>query len=202
MKPLKYLTLPLFLFSTLTACADEGSSKEVKNNLEDYPTVELQTNKGNILVQLNRKKAPKTVKNFLSYANSGFYNGTIFHRVIDGFMIQGGGFDTNLNKKVTNSPIINEAKNGLQNVTGSIAMARTSDPNSATSQFFINVNNNDFLNYPKEAHGYAVFGKVVSGMDVVNNIKSQPTENRGNAFANLPKTTITINKVIVNDSSQ
>ena len=140
----------------------------------------LHTNFGDITLELDSAKAPKTVANFVEYVKSGHYNGTIFHRVINNFMIQGGGFDKNMKQKPTNAPIPNEAKNGLKNVTGSIAMARTSDPQSASAQFFINVKDNDFLNYPgQDGWGYAVFGKVTKGMDVVDKIKVVKTGNSG-----------------------
>ncbi|HVJ25211.1 MAG TPA: peptidylprolyl isomerase [Burkholderiales bacterium] len=140
------------------------------------PQVDVRTNLGTIRLELNAAKAPKTVENFLQYVKDGHYNGTIFHRVIDGFMIQGGGIGSNMREKSTRAPVQNEAKNGLKNDVGSIAMARTSDPHSASAQFFINVKNNDFLNYPgQDGWGYAVFGKVVSGMDVVTKIAKTPT---------------------------
>jgi peptidyl-prolyl cis-trans isomerase A (cyclophilin A) len=143
------------------------------------PRVELKTTAGSIVLELYADKAPKTVANFLQYVREGHYNGTVFHRVIDGFMIQGGGFEPGMKQKPTRPPIENEAKNGLKNETGTIAMARTSDPNSATAQFFINVANNDMLNAPQpDGHGYAVFGKVVQGMDVVNKIKGVRTGSR------------------------
>lgn len=140
------------------------------------PVVVIDTNMGAIEVELNEEKAPITVKNFLSYVDSKFYNGLIFHRVIDNFMIQGGGYDDKMKEKATKAPIKNEASNGLRNDTGTIAMARTGDPNSATAQFFINVSDNSSLNYPSpDGHGYAVFGKVTSGMHVVNRIKKVKT---------------------------
>ena len=140
------------------------------------PQVSLKTSMGEIVLELDQEKAPKSVENFLQYVKSGFYKGTIFHRVIDGFMIQGGGFDTKMVQKPTNPPIQNEAKNGLKNVPYSIAMARTGDPHSATAQFFINVNNNTSLNSPsRDGWGYAVFGKVVKGMEVVDKIRAVPT---------------------------
>jgi len=142
----------------------------------------LHTSMGDIKLELNKEKAPVTVENFVSYVNDGHYNGTIFHRVIDGFMIQGGGFDKDMQQKSTKAPIKNEANNGLKNDVGTIAMARTSDPHSASAQFFINIKNNDFLNFSSETAqgwGYAVFGKVVDGMDVVNKIKSVKTGNHG-----------------------
>lgn len=142
----------------------------------------LHTNFGDIKLELNKEKAPATVENFVSYVNDGHYNGTIFHRVIDGFMVQGGGFDQDFNQKPTNPPIKNEANNGLKNDVGTVAMARTQDPHSASSQFFINIKDNDFLNFSAETMqgwGYAVFGKVVDGMDVVNQIKGVKTGNKG-----------------------
>lgn len=139
------------------------------------PRVDIQTNKGQIIVELDEQKAPKTVENFLQYVKSGFYDGTIFHRVISGFMIQGGGLTANMVQKTTRAPIVNEGLNGLKNVTGSIAMARTSDPDSATAQFFINVANNDFLDATPAKAGYAVFGRVVKGMDVVMSISKVMT---------------------------
>lgn len=141
------------------------------------PQVEIQTNMGNIVVELNAKAAPQTVANFMNYVKSSFYKNTIFHRVIPGFMIQGGGFVSGLEEKDTNAPIALESKNGLTNQRGTIAMARTMDPNSATSQFFINVANNNFLNadQAQDGHGYAVFGKVISGMETVDKIAGVKT---------------------------
>ena len=144
-----------------------------------FPQVELNTNKGRIVLELNAEKAPKTVENFLEYVRDGFYDGVIFHRVIDGFMIQGGGMDENLKEKATRDSIENEADNGLSNDEGTIAMARTPAPHSASAQFFINVKNNSSLNHTAQGWGYAVFGKVVEGMDVVNAIKGVRTGNRG-----------------------
>jgi len=135
------------------------------------PLVEMKTNQGSIVIELYADKAPKTVENFLQYVKDGFYNGTLFHRVIDGFMIEGGGYEPGMREKPTRAPIENEAKNGLKNVTGSIAMARTPNPHSAAAQFFINVANNGFLDYPgQDGWGYAVFGKVTQGIDVVQKI--------------------------------
>ncbi|MBQ4831856.1 peptidylprolyl isomerase [Pseudoalteromonas sp. MMG010] len=144
--------------------------------------VVLHTNFGDITIKMNENEAPNTVKNFLEYANSGFYNGTIFHRVIDGFMVQGGGFIAGMEQKEVNDPIQNEANNGLSNKIGTLAMARTPDPHSATAQFFINVNNNDFLNHSSETSqgwGYCVFAEVVEGMDIVNKIKGVATGSNG-----------------------
>lgn len=156
------------------------------------PHVSLKTNLGEIVLELDQQKAPASVANFLQYVKSGYYKGTIFHRVIDGFMIQGGGFDKNMKQKATRAPIKNEAQNGLQNVTYSIAMARTGDPHSATSQFFINVNDNGALDYPgRDGFGYTVFGKVVSGMDVVDKIKAVPVSDKG-PHQNVPVTPVVI----------
>ncbi len=144
--------------------------------------VTLETNHGKIVLDLNAEKAPKTVANFLSYVRDGFFDETIFHRVIDGFMIQGGGFTADMKQKPTRPPIDNEANNGLRNSRGTIAMARTSDPHSATSQFFINVADNDFLNFTAptpSGWGYCVFGHVITGMDVVDAIKGAATTGRG-----------------------
>jgi len=146
------------------------------------PQVELKTSQGVIVLELDAAKAPKTVENFLQYVRDGHYDGTIFHRVIDGFMIQGGGMTADMKEKATRAPIRNEASNGLKNARGAIAMARTNDPHSATAQFFINVADNDFLNHRAPSGsgwGYAVFGRVIAGMDVVDKIKSVKTGNRG-----------------------
>ncbi|KTD89879.1 peptidylprolyl isomerase [Pseudoalteromonas sp. CR1] len=144
--------------------------------------VVLHTNFGDITIKMFDQEAPNTVKNFLEYANAGFYNGTIFHRVIDGFMVQGGGFVSGMEQKDVNDPIQNEANNGLSNKVGTLAMARTPDPHSATAQFFINVNNNDFLNHSSETSqgwGYCVFAEVVEGMDIVEKIKGVATGSNG-----------------------
>ncbi|AKJ40910.1 peptidylprolyl isomerase [Pragia fontium] len=143
------------------------------------PHVVLTTSLGDIEIELDSEKAPISSKNFLSYVNDGFYNGTIFHRVIPGFMAQGGGFTTDMNQKKPNAPIKNEAANGLKNVRGSIAMARTNVVDSATSQFFINVIDNDFLDHSPNNYGYAVFGKVVKGMDVVDKMMKEKTKSAG-----------------------
>jgi cyclophilin family peptidyl-prolyl cis-trans isomerase len=163
--------------------------------LHAAPTVEMSTSQGKIVVELNAERAPKSVANFLQYARDGFYNGTIFHRVIPGFMIQGGGFDAAMNQKPTRDAIENEARNGLKNARGTLAMARRGDPHSATAQFFINHNNNGFLDYPsQDGWGYAVFGKVTQGMDVVDKIAQVPTSNAG-MHQNVPRTPIVIESV-------
>ncbi|MGK5079095.1 peptidylprolyl isomerase [Janthinobacterium sp. HLX7-2] len=160
--------------------------------LDPTPHVALKTSLGEIVLELDQEKAPKSVANFLQYVKSGYYKGTVFHRVIDGFMIQGGGFDKNMKQKATRAPVRNEAQNGLQNVTYSIAMARTGDPHSATAQFFINVGNNGALDYPgRDGFGYTVFGKVVSGMDVVDKIKAVPVADKG-PHQNVPVTPVVI----------
>ena len=159
--------------------------------------ITLSTSLGNIVLELDADKAPITVENFLSYAKSGYYNGTIFHRVIDGFMIQGGGFDGSMKQKSTENPIKNEANNGLKNNKYTIAMARTSIPDSATSQFFINVNNNDFLNYPGQyGWGYCVFGKVTEGTDVVDKIQKVATGNSA-GHQDVPREAVTILNVTI-----
>ena len=156
------------------------------------PQVELKTSLGAIVLELDAAKAPKTVANFLQYVNSKHYDGTVFHRVMDGFMIQGGGFTADMQQKPTQAPIPLEARNGLKNDKYTVAMARTGDPNSATAQFFINVANNASLNAPQpDGHGYAVFGKVVRGSDVVDKIRAVPTGNRG-MHQNVPTTAVTI----------
>lgn len=157
----------------------------------------LNTNHGTIKLELDAEKAPKTVENFLSYVRDGHYDGTIFHRVIDGFMIQGGGFEPGMKQKPTKEPIENEAKNGLKNEAYTIAMARTSAPHSASAQFFINIKNNSFLDYPgQDGWGYCVFGKVVEGTDVVDKIKSVKTTRTG-MHADVPVENVVIEKAEV-----
>ena len=144
------------------------------------PMVELKTSQGEIVVEVFADKAPKSAQNFVQYVSDGFYNGTVFHRVIDGFMVQGGGFDAEMKQKSTRAPIENEARNGLKNAPGTLAMARTADPHSAAAQFFINLVPNTFLDYPsRDGWGYAVFGKVVKGMDVVDKISDVRTTRAG-----------------------
>lgn len=158
-------------------------------------SVLMKTNKGDIVIELDADKAPKTVANFLDYVNAGYYNGTIFHRVIEDFMIQGGGFTPDMQKKETNAPVENEAKNGLKNKRGTIAMARTSDPHSATSQFFINHKDNENLDYPSfDGWGYAVFGRVTEGMDVVDTIAETRTGVVG-GYRDVPRETVVIESV-------
>ena len=180
----------------LTGCA-LAATLSVANAQDAAPKVKLATSMGDIVVQLDPAKAPKTVENFLQYVKDKHYDGTVFHRVIDGFMIQGGGFTPKLEQKPTRAPIPLEAKNGLKNDLYTIAMARTSDPNSATAQFFINVKDNDMLNAPKpDGYGYTVFGKVISGADVVDKIKAVATTSKG-PYQNVPVTPVVINSAAV-----
>lgn len=166
-------------------------------NAAETEQVLLKTNMGNIVLQLYPDKAPKTVANFLQYVRSGHYNGTIFHRVIDNFMIQGGGFDQNMQEKPTKAPIENEAKNGLKNEAYTVAMARKPDPHSASAQFFINVKDNAFLDYPgRDGWGYAVFGKVIKGTEVVDKIKKVETGNNG-MHQNVPLKPVVIESASV-----
>jgi peptidyl-prolyl cis-trans isomerase B (cyclophilin B) len=161
----------------------------------------IRTTFGDIKLELDAEKAPKTVANFLSYAREGFYDGTIFHRVIDNFMIQGGGFDTDMRQKATGEPIDNEADNGLKNDYGTIAMARTTDPHSATAQFFINVKDNDFLNHSgknPQGWGYAVFGRMTEGTEVLDKIRAVPTTSR-NGHQDVPADPVIIESIEVVD---
>lgn len=163
------------------------------------PRVKLQTSQGDMIIQLDADKAPKTVENFLTYVKEGFYDGTIFHRVINNFMIQGGGFDTDMKQKDTHAPVDNEADNGLKNQKYTLAMARTNDPHSATAQFFINVADNDFLNFTAptgNGWGYAVFGEVVEGTEVVDKIKDVKTGNKG-FHQDVPVENVTIESATV-----
>lgn len=163
------------------------------------PRVNVQTNLGSFVITLDNEKAPKSVENFLTYVKEGFFDGTVFHRVIDGFMIQGGGFEPGMKQKQTHAPIKNEADNGLKNDQYTVAMARTSDPNSATAQFFVNVANNDFLNHSSptpNGWGYAVFGKVTEGTDVIDKMRAVKTGTRG-FHQNVPNDDLIIEKAEV-----
>ncbi len=180
------------LFFCTSVYADTG---EKTSGAGDTVTVHMQTSQGEIVLELDRKLAPITVNNFVEYASTGFFDGTVFHRVIPGFMIQGGGFQPGMIKKATKAPIKNESRNGLRNKAGTISMARTSDPDSATAQFFINTNDNVALDYPSQG-GYAVFGKVVKGMDVVTAIEQAP-RGRSGRFSDVPVEDIVIEKVTV-----
>ncbi|KMZ13063.1 Peptidyl-prolyl cis-trans isomerase PpiA precursor [Candidatus Burkholderia humilis] len=166
--------------AALIASAPAFAQPQAPSGQAAHPSVLFKTSQGNIKVELYPEKAPKTVANFLDYVKSGQYSGTIFHRVIPGFMIQGGGYNTSFAEKPTRAPIPLESKNGLKNVTSTLGMARTNDPNSATAQFFTNTVDNARLDYPNpDGNGYAMFGKVVSGMDVVKKIEGSPTTTRG-----------------------
>jgi len=181
------------------APAPSNSTSEGTKAMSTNPRVKLHTNQGDMVITLDAAKAPKTVENFLTYVKEGFYNGTVFHRVIDGFMIQGGGFEPGMKQKQTHAPIENEANNGLKNDKYTLAMARTSDPHSATAQFFINVANNDFLNFTAptpNGWGYAVFGSVTEGTDVVDKIKGVKTGNKG-FHQNVPNEDVIIEKAEV-----
>ena len=161
--------------------------------------ITLTTNHGDIVIELDHEKAPKTCENFEQYVRDGHYDGTVFHRVINNFMIQGGGFMPDMTQKPTREPIENEAKNGLRNVTGSIAMARTSAPHSASAQFFVNVKDNGFLDYPgQDGWGYCVFGKVTDGMDVIDKIKIVETTNRA-GHSDVPVDPVVIEKAEITD---
>ena len=180
--------IKLYIFGLLLACTA---------SIHAAPSVEFQTSQGNFTVELYPEKAPKTVANFLQYVKDGFYENTIFHRVINRFMIQGGGFERDLTEKNTRAPIVNESNNGLLNETGTIAMARTADPDSATAQFFVNLADNQFLNYTSpdpEQIGYCVFGKVTSGFEVVQKIGLSPTTSMGRN-ADVPVRPIIIKSV-------
>jgi peptidyl-prolyl cis-trans isomerase A (cyclophilin A) len=191
--------ISLVLFPVLASCepakdAAKTADKPAVAAPAKSPKVRMKTTKGDIVIELNAEKAPVTVENFLGYVKKKHYDGTVFHRVIDGFMIQGGGFTQEgqiLTEKATGKGIVNEGQNGLKNDRGTIAMARTSDPNSATAQFFINVVDNAFLNYPSNG-GYAVFGKVVEGMDVVDKIKAVKTRADARLGGDVPVETVTI----------
>jgi len=186
--PLLFITLALIFGFNQAALASEK------------PHVLIETNLGSFELELFSDQAPKSVANFMEYVNSGFYNGTVFHRVIDGFMIQGGGFTPEYERKPTNAPIINEADNGLKNQRGTIAMARTMEPHSATAQFFINVKDNDFLDHTSQTPrgwGYAVFGKVIKGMDVVDKIRQVKTGPGGVFPQDVTQETVLIERMTV-----
>ncbi|MCX7107565.1 MAG: peptidylprolyl isomerase [Methylococcales bacterium] len=187
----------IFFMLLLLTSTHSFSTEKIMS--ETQTKVKLTTTLGEIIIQLNTEKAPLSSANFLTYVNEGFYNGTIFHRVIPDFMAQGGGFDTSFNQKAVHAPIKNEANNGLTNTRGTLAMARTNDPNSATAQFFINYKDNTFLNHTSQTSsgwGYAVFGEVIEGIDIVDAMAKQPTSNRG-GHQDVPKTDIVIEKAEV-----
>ena len=200
----KLLSLCIFIFSLvifpLAGIGAENSGETYPDGTPMQPKVKLETNMGDIVILLDPEHAPLSVKNFLAYVNNGFYNGTIFHRVIDGFMIQGGGFTKNMEQKPTLiSPIKNEANNGLKNEKYTVAMARTSDPHSATAQFFINVADNPGLDHTAkttQGWGYAVFGKVIEGQDVVDKIKAVSTGSK-KGHKDVPNSDVIINKAVL-----
>jgi peptidyl-prolyl cis-trans isomerase B (cyclophilin B) len=191
--------LPLVCLSAQAAPPSTSTPKQGVTSMSTNPRVKMTTSLGDIVITLDAAKAPKTVANFLAYVNDGFYNGTIFHRVIDGFMVQGGGFEPGLKQKPTKANVENEANNGLKNNKYTLAMARTSDPHSATAQFFINVANNDFLNHTAptaQGWGYAVFGEVTEGKDIVDKMRAVATANSG-FHQNVPTTDLVITKAVV-----
>lgn len=192
----------LILLVGLPAAAQDEAEPAQAGSRANNPTVILETNFGRIEAELFADRAPKTVANFLAYARDGHYDGTLFHRVIENFMIQGGGFDTDFRQKATREPIDNEADNGLSNERGTLAMARSNDPHSATSQFFINVADNDFLDHRNKLSGrtwgYAVFGRVVAGMDVVEDIEGVETTARG-MHRDVPVDPVVIERVEVSE---
>lgn len=193
------LLASVLLAAGANAAAANSTTNEGAKPMTTDTRVKLQTNQGDIVIELNAEKAPKTADNFLKYVRDGFYDGTVFHRVINNFMIQGGGFEAGMKQKKTNDPVENEANNGLKNDRYTVAMARTSDPHSATAQFFINVADNDFLNHTApttNGWGYAVFGKVVEGTDVVDKIKGVKTGSRG-FHQDVPAEDVIIEKATV-----
>ena len=205
MKRLIYMTC-LFVLS-LAACSRDNTTIEQASNVTQSngekmaanPKVKIETTLGDITLELDAKNAPDSTKNFIAYVNDGHYDGTVFHRVIPNFMIQGGGMLPDMSEKPSKAPINNEANNGLKNDKGTVAMARTNDPHSASAQFFINVKDNDFLNFRSEdmqGWGYAVFGKVIDGMDVVEKIESVKTGNQGH-YQDVPQEPVIMNKVTV-----
>ena len=186
------------LVSAAPAATSSTSTSEGTKAMSTNPRVKLVTNQGDMVITLDAAKAPKTVENFLTYVKEGFYNGTVFHRVIDGFMIQGGGFEPGMKQKQTHAPIENEANNGLKNDKYTLAMARTSDPHSATAQFFINVADNGFLNHTSpsaQGWGYAVFGKVVKGTEIVDKLRGVKTGRNG-GHQDVPKDDVIIEKAV------
>jgi len=200
MKQLTRLLIGALLLGSLFSCHSQEQDPKTAEPQHNGPKVRITTNLGDIVLELYPDKAPKTVENFLQYVNDGFYDNTLFHRVIDGFMIQGGGFTPDYEQKPTRAPIPNEADNGLRNTIGTIAMARRMDPHSATAQFFINVANNSSLDFREKtprAWGYAVFGRVIQGMDVVKAIKEQKTGPGGPFPSDVPQQPVIIQKVRV-----
>jgi peptidyl-prolyl cis-trans isomerase A (cyclophilin A) len=201
-KPLFLLAPLLFAAAAVTAQTPAAApTTEPATQAAPAPRVLMRTSLGDITIELAPEKAPKSVENFLAYVQAKFYDGTVFHRVIDNFMVQGGGFGADLAQKPTRAPVVNEADNGLSNLRGTVAMARTNDPDSATAQFFINVVDNQRLDHVSKENGftwgYAVFGRVVSGMDVVDRIKATPTGPGGPFPRDVPVTPVVIQSIEV-----
>jgi cyclophilin family peptidyl-prolyl cis-trans isomerase len=193
--------LPLLAALAFTFAGSTGSTQAQETPVSDTPPVKvvMETSKGTIEIELDAAKAPGSVANFVQYVKKGHFDGTIFHRVIPGFMIQGGGFTADMNQKSTDAPIQNEAKNGLKNARGTLAMARTSNPHSASSQFFINLKDNGFLDYPgQDGWGYCVFGKVTKGLEVMDAIAAVPTTTKG-GHQNVPVEAVTITSAKVSE---
>lgn len=186
------LALGMFTAHAETAPGTQPAATDTPTKSESAPQVVFQTTLGDLKIALTPEKAPVTVENFLHYVDSGFYNGVIFHRVVPGFVVQGGGFDQEYQKKTTQAPIANESHNGLQNLRGTLSMARTGDPNSATAQFFINLKDNPQLDGRPGQPGYAVFGKLVEGLEVIDAMAEQPQGNHTGVFMNAPNTPIVI----------
>jgi len=189
----------LLLFAAAMFGADAGTPAATPATAKPAPRVAFETTLGRFVIELDAAKAPKSAENFLAYAKEGFYDGTVFHRVIAGFMVQGGGFTADMQQKPVKAPIVNEADNGLKNKRGTLAMARTQDPNSATAQFFVNLVDNAFLDHTGKnvrGWGYAVFGRVVEGMDVVDKIAAVKTGTRG-PYADVPNETVTVTKATI-----
>ena len=196
---MSFLLAAFTLGFNVAQAQSSSQTKQDNSSMSTSPRVKLSTSAGDIVIELDAANAPKSTENFVAYVRDGFYDNTIFHRVIDGFMIQGGGFEPGMKQKPTRDPIENEANNGLKNDKYTIAMARTNDPHSATAQFFINVANNDFLNHTaptSQGWGYAVFGKVVEGQDVVDKIRGVKTGNAG-FHQNVPTEDVVIEKAVV-----
>lgn len=200
-KTISYTFIVIILILSIILITAIVKNNSGEDKLEKNQIAVIETSLGTIKVELNKNAAPITVANFISYVNDKFYDGLIFHRVIKGFMIQGGGFDENGNKKQTKAPIKIESNNTLKNTIGTIAMARTMDPNSATSQFFINVADNTFLDYTKSNPGYTVFGKVIEGMDIVKKIENVKTTTK-NQFKDWPVDNVVIKKIYIKNGKK
>jgi peptidyl-prolyl cis-trans isomerase A (cyclophilin A) len=193
-KSLHLLLTCLLTLGIFNAGAQSAPQKSEEKALAETPQVVFQTTLGDLRIALFPDRAPVTVDNFLHYVDSGFYNGVIFHRIVPGFVVQGGGFDQEYQQKNTRAPIANESNNGLRNLRGTLSMARTNDPNSATAQFFINLKDNPQLDHRPMQQGYAVFGKLVSGLDVIDAMAKQPQGDHRGVFENAPNTSIVIER--------